>query len=56
MPFAVMTGGLAVAAFALGPAMLNSKIRNLGGFLRQAEESPASRGEGPQAAPASVNP
>ena len=56
VPFAVMTGGLAVAAFALGPAMLNSKIRNLGGLLRQAEETPASKGEGPYAAPASVNP
>ena len=56
VPFAVMTGGLAVAAFALGPAMLNSKIRNLGGLLRQAEESLASRGQGAHAAPASVNP
>ena len=55
VPFAIMTGGLAVAAFALGPAMLNSKIRNLGGLLRQAEESPASTGPGPHAAPASVN-
>lgn len=56
VPFAVMTGGLAVAAFAIGPAMLNSKIRNLGALLRQAEESLASRGQDRTAAPARVNP
>jgi len=37
--FAVMIGGLAVAAFALGPALLNSKLRNLGTTLRQLERA-----------------
>lgn len=55
VPFAVMAGGLAVAAFALGPAMVNSRIRNLGGLLRQAEEVPASRSQGQTAAPANIN-
>ena len=55
VPFAVMTGGLAVAAFAIGPALLNSKIRNLGAFLRQAEDSLASGRQNRPAAPASFN-
>ncbi len=36
-PFAVVIGGLAVAAFAIGPALLNGKVRNLGWELNQAE-------------------
>ena len=36
-PFAVVIGGLAVAAFAIGPALLNGKVRNLGRELEQAE-------------------
>ena len=32
-PFAVAIGGLGVAAFALGPALLNRQVRNLGGLL-----------------------
>ncbi len=36
-PFAVAIGGLAVAAFAIGPALLNGKVRNLGRELNQAE-------------------
>ena len=34
-PFAVAIGGLGVAAFALGPALLNRQVRNLGGLLAQ---------------------
>ena len=37
VPVAVAIGGLAVSAFALGPAMLNSRIRNLGSQLGQVE-------------------
>ena len=33
-PFAVAIGGLAVVAFALGPALMNSKLRNLGDHLQ----------------------
>ena len=36
-PFAVVIGGVAVAAFAVGPALLNGKVRNLGRELAQAE-------------------
>lgn len=34
-PFAVVIGGSAVAAFALGPALLNRKVRNLDAILAQ---------------------
>jgi hypothetical protein len=37
VPFAIALGGIAVVAFAVGPAMVNSKVRNLGSTLRQAE-------------------
>ena len=37
VPVAVALGGLAVSAFALGPATMNSRIRNLGSYLRQVE-------------------
>ena len=36
-PLAIAVGGLAVAAFAVGPAMLNGEVRNLGARLRQIE-------------------
>ena len=36
-PLAIAIGGLAVAAFAVGPAMLNGEVRNLGARLRQIE-------------------
>ena len=42
VPFAIAIGGLAVAAFAIGPAMTNGKVRNLGALLRQVETAPAS--------------
>jgi len=44
-PFAIAMGGLAVAAFAIGPAMLNGEVRNLGTLLRQVETA-APSGEG----------
>jgi MFS family permease len=40
-PLAIAVGGLVVAAFALGPAMLNQQVRHLGDRLRQtATETP----------------
>ena len=42
VPFAIAVGGLAVAAFAIGPAMTNGEVRNLGALLRQVETAPAS--------------
>jgi MFS family permease len=41
-PLAIAVGGLAVAAFAIGPAMMNVEIRNLRTLLRQAETAAAS--------------
>ncbi|MCH8869142.1 MAG: MFS transporter [Chloroflexi bacterium] len=38
-PFAVSLGGLAVAAFAAGPAMLNAKVRNIGAILQGFERA-----------------
>ena len=36
-PFAIALGGLAVAAFAIGPALLNSNVRNLGAQVQPIE-------------------
>ncbi len=43
-PFAIAIGGLAVAAFAIGPALIDSRVRNLGSLLLQFERggAPAS--------------
>ena len=46
VPVAIAIGGLAVSAFALGPALVNSSIRNLGSLLLRAEESLATGGPG----------
>ena len=48
-PFAVALGGLAVIAFAVGPAMLNSKVRNIGAILQGFER--AASAPKPQAQP-----
>jgi hypothetical protein len=39
---AIAVGGLAVAAFAIGPVMMNSEVRHLGALLRQGEKASAS--------------
>ena len=41
-PLAIAAGGLAVAAFAIGPAMTNREVRNLDALLHQAETAAAS--------------
>jgi MFS family permease len=41
-PFAIAVGGLAVAAFVLGPAIRNGEVRNLGTLLRQVDTAAAS--------------
>jgi MFS family permease len=38
-PFAIAIGGILVAVFALGPALINRQVRNLGTLLRQAERT-----------------
>lgn len=40
-PFAIAVGGLAVAAFAIGPAMMNGAVRNLGTLLGQVDTATA---------------
>ena len=43
VPIAIAIGGLMVAGFAVGPAMINSKVRNLGTILRQLEPAAPTR-------------
>ena len=43
VPFAVAIGGLAVSAFALGPGLLNARLRGLGTLLQQFEATQRSR-------------
>ncbi|MGH8056895.1 MAG: MFS transporter, partial [Candidatus Entotheonellia bacterium] len=50
-PFAIAMGGLAVAAFAIGPAMINGEVRNLGALLRQVETSAGSGTQRQQPSP-----
>ena len=52
VPFAIAVGGLAVAAFALGPAMTNRAVRNLGTLLGQADLATASGTRRPRPSPA----
>jgi hypothetical protein len=51
VPFAIAVGGLAVAAFALGPAMTNSAVRNLGALLGQVDIATASGTHRPRPSP-----
>jgi MFS family permease len=53
-PFAIAIGGLAVAAFAIGPAMLKGEVRNLGARLRQVETAAASGLQRPRPSPANT--
>jgi hypothetical protein len=41
-PAAIAVGGLAVGAFALGPAMVNRQVRNLGALLQRFEHASGS--------------
>ncbi|MGH2544476.1 MAG: hypothetical protein ACRDIB_16920, partial [Ardenticatenaceae bacterium] len=45
-PFAIAIGGMAVVAFAIGPASINGHVRNLGNLLAQFE-----RGGGASSSP-----
>lgn len=38
-PIAVIIGGFAVIGFAIGPAMFNSQVRNIGAILHQVEQA-----------------
>jgi MFS family permease len=51
-PFAIAIGGLAVAAFAIGPAMMNREVRDLGTRLRHVETAAASGAQRQQPSPA----
>ena len=50
-PFTVAIGGLIVSAFALGPAMVNGRVRRLGALLLQMESGASSRAEGHRPSP-----
>ena len=47
LPFAIAIGGILVTVFALGPALVNKKVRNIGKLLMEAEESLATRSQTP---------
>ena len=49
-PLAVFIGGLAVAGFAVGPAMLNKQVRNIGTLVNQVEQSMSAARQQPQRA------
>ena len=46
VPLAVMTGGLLVAGFAIGPALLQGKVRNIASLLRQTETALSTEDSG----------
>ena len=54
-PFAIAMGGMAVVAFAVGSAMVSTKVRNLSTLLRQAETAAASASRSQQPAPTAAN-
>jgi len=54
-PFAIAVGGLAVAAYALGPGLLNRQVRNLGTLLRQAERAADTGERGRRVAPSTAD-
>ena len=55
VPFAIAAGGLAMATFAVGTALLDGKVRNLGALVRQAEDANPSGGQLQQPSPAGAN-
>ena len=48
VPVAIAIGGLVVSAFALGPALVNRRVRNIGSLLLRTEQSIAAGGPGYQ--------
>lgn len=54
-PFAIAVGGLAVAAFALGAAMMNRESRNLEALLREVETATGSCAQRQQPSPSAAN-
>ena len=48
VPVAIAIGGLIVSAFALGPALVNGRVRNIGSLLLRTEQSIAAGGPGYQ--------
>ena len=48
VPVAVAIGGGLVAAFALGPALVNRQVRNIGAILLQSEREAQTPGPGSQ--------
>ena len=48
VPVAIAIGGGLVAAFALGPALVNRQVRNIGAILMQSERGAQSHGSDPE--------
>ena len=55
VPIAVATGGLIVTAFALGPALINRRLRNLDNLLRETEASAVADGTEPKPTPSATD-
>ena len=55
VPIAVATGGLIVSAFALGPALINRRLRNLDNLLRETEASAVADGTEPKPTPTATD-
>ena len=55
VPIAVATGGLIVTAFALGPALINRRLRNLDNLLRETEASAVADGTEPKPTPTATD-
>ena len=55
VPVAIAIGGFAVSVFAIGPALINRKVRNLGALLMQAEQDsmaePKAQSQKPSTSP-----
>ena len=47
-PIAVMIGGIAVAGFAVGPALLNKQVRNISALVNQVEQAVSANRQQPQ--------
>jgi len=54
-PIAIAAGGIAVVIFALGPALLNGRIRKMGNSLSLAQAAAVSTDESPAISPAPGN-
>ena len=55
VPIALATGGLIVSAFALGPALINRRLRNRDNLLRETEASAVADRTEPKPTPTATD-